>query len=336
VARDTNQNPALRAKVVELYQQHQNYRQVAGQLGCAESTVKYHWRAHLLEQVERHAGALGQTPVVMVDRTTAPRLPEPAPEAGGPVLPEPVKLSYEPFVIDTPGWWLSISDLHLPYHDKATIEAAVSEAKSKNVAGVLLNGDIFDCYQLSNHYKEPDKGRFREELDCGRGFFAWLRSRFPDKRIVWKFGNHDERLRRYLAERAPALFDVQECDLPALAHCDEYGIEVVADKRVVELGKLSVVHGHEFARGGGVMPARWLFLRGGATALCGHFHQQSQYTFRTLDRREISVWSTGCACFLSPAWLPNNQWSHGYAMVEVASDGWFSVHNRRVLNGRVV
>lgn len=266
----------------------------------------------------------------------APSLPDPAPEAGGPRLPEPVVQTYEPYRVDGAGTWGVLCDPHLPYHDKQTIEAWADECRSRGVAGLLLNGDVLDCYQLSHHYREPDKGRFRDELEAGQQFFAWLRSRFPKARICYKLGNHDERLRRYLADRAPALFDIPECDLPALLHTDKYGIEVVANKRVVRLGKLSVVHGHEFARGGGVMPARWLYLKAGATALCGHFHQPSHYTFRTLDDREQSVWSVGCACYLKPEWLPNNQWSHGYAVVRVDADGSFQVDNRRVMHGRVV
>lgn len=255
-------------------------------------------------------------------------LPEPAPEAGGPTLPEPVALDYTPLTIDTPGRWLVISDIHIPFHDKRTILAAVDEAKRVGVAGVLLNGDILDCFQLSHHYREPDKHRFKDEVDSG--------VQFPRARIVFKEGNHDERLRKYLAERAPELFGLEGFDLPSILKAAERGVEWVADKRVVMLGKLHVVHGHEFRGGGGVNPARWLFLRSVSTALCGHFHRTSEHFETGLDRRIHGVWSVGCACYLYPAYDPTNKWNNGYAIVEVCADGQFTVSNRRILrDGRV-
>lgn len=264
-------------------------------------------------------------------------MPDPAPEAGGPSLPDPVDQSYDPYTVDTPGRWLVLCDLHIPYHDKRTIAEAVAEAERVGVAGVLLNGDVLDCYQLSAHYKEPDKGRFAEEVEKGRQFVEWLRSRLRKARIVYKEGNHDERLRRYLAERAPALFDLPEFHLQKVMGAEKHGVEWVADKRIVQLGKLPVLHGHEFRGGGGVNPARWLFLRSVSTALCGHFHRTSEHHEQGLDRRIHGVWSVGCACYLHPAYDPNCKWNHGYAMVHVEHDGMFSVNNRRLLrDGKVV
>lgn len=263
-------------------------------------------------------------------------LPDPAPEAGGPTLPEPEPLSYDAFDVDTTGTWLVISDLHIPYHDTQTICRAFEEARSMGAVGVLLNGDILDCYQLSRHYKEPDKGRFKDSIEKGRQFLAWARSQLPRGRIVFKEGNHDERLRHYLAERAPDLFDLPDMDLRNLLRGDDKGIEWVADKRIINLGRLPVVHGHEFRGGGGVNPARWLFLRSVSTAMCGHFHRTSEHHEQGLDRRLHGVWSVGCACYLFPAYDPNNKWNHGYALVDVARDG-FRVTNRRILrDGRVV
>lgn len=144
-------------------------------------------------------------------------------------------------------------------------------------------------------------------------------------------------MRSWLAERAPEIFDFDSVRLPSLLGLDQLGIEWIDDKRIVNLGKLPVVHGHEFKGWGGVMPARWLYLKTGATALCGHFHQPSYYTFRTLESKDVGCWSTGCACYLSPQWLPMNQWGHGYAIVEVGQGGQFAVNNRRLLrDGRVV
>jgi hypothetical protein len=127
------------------------------------------------------------------------------------------------------------------------------------------------------------------------------------------------------------VFDLDDLHLPNVVRAGEQGVEWVGDKRVIRLGKLPVVHGHEFAGGGGVSPARWLYLRAGSSALCGHFHQTSEYGFRTLDGRPQRVWSAGCLSYLHPQYRPANQWNHGYALVELAADGTFQVTNRAVL-----
>lgn len=265
-----------------------------------------------------------------------PKLPEPAREAGGPGLPDPEPYEYRAFTIDTLGPCGVLCDSHIPYHDKRTIQAWVDDCERMGARSLLLNGDILDFYQLSDYLRDPSKPRMRDEILKGRQFLEYLRSKFPRARIVYKEGNHDERLKRYLATRAPDLLDLEDFRLERLLRASEHGVEWVEDKQVVMVGKLPVIHGHEYRGGGGVMPARWLYLRTGESAMMGHLHQPTVYTFRTLTGKDVGMWSVGCACHLSPLYAPLNQWSHGWAVVEVGSDS-YQVHNRRMLrNGQVV
>lgn len=266
----------------------------------------------------------------------APRLPDPAPEAGGPGIPKEEWKPLQPLHVDVPGWHLVLGDVHLPMHDRVTIEAAVREAKDKRASVVLLNGDIMDMFGISPFFRPPTDDRFVDEVETGKQFIGWVRSQFPNARIVYREGNHEFRLKRFVAEKAPELYDLPCLSLASLLELDKYGVEWVADKRKVLLGKLITLHGHEFRKGEGINPARLAFLRATASVLVGHHHRTSEHHQRALDERHHAVWSVGCACFVSPDYDPYNQWNHGYAMVEVAADGWFSVHNRRVLNGRVV
>ena len=185
--------------------------------------------------------------------------------------------------------------------------------------------------------RDPAMPRMREEILKGRQFLEYLRSRFPKARIVYKEGNHDERLERYLASLAPELLGLEDLELESLLRAKDFGVEWVKDKRVVMCGKLPVVHGHEYRGGGGVMPARWLYLRTGESTLCGHFHQPSFYSFRTITGKEVGTWSVGCACHLTPKYARLNQWARGWAVIEIAKDGGYHVHNRRLLkDGRAV
>lgn len=253
-------------------------------------------------------------------------------------LPAPLTKAITPVDITQEGWWLVLSDIHLPFHDVQTLELAVKTAKDRGVKGILLNGDTVDCHELSRFDKRPDDPTYREEVQTGRKFMEWLRAKLPEGRILFKDGNHEERLTHYLCRKAPALYGLDVLNIPSLLQFQKYGAEHITDKRVVRLGRLNVLHGHEYLGGiqTPVNPARGLFLRTKASSLCGHFHQPSEHHEPTIVGKPIGCWSTGCACYLSPQYMPYNKWGHGFALVEIYRGGHFRVNNLRVLDGEVV
>jgi predicted phosphodiesterase len=260
-----------------------------------------------------------------------------ADEADLPTLPESDAKDIPPFPIDRPGRYLILSDVHLPCHDVTTINCAVREAKTQGVVGVILNGDILDCHELSRHDKDPKARRYVDELKMGQDFLAYLRGWFPKADIFYKLGNHEARLQPYLWNRAPA-FEGMDClSIESAIEMKKYGVTNIDDKRVIHLGKLHVIHGHEYRGGqGGVNPARWLYLKARAVTLCGHFHRTSEHHANNIADKPEAAWSVGCACGRKPAWLPINEWNAGFCIVEIDRDGGFVVQNKRVLGGKVV
>lgn len=241
------------------------------------------------------------------------------------------------FEIEGPGRCLIVSDLHIPYHDRPTIVAAWTEGRSRGVDVLLLNGDILDCFAVSRWENDPRKRDFPGELAAVRSFLEAARACFPKARIVWKIGNHEERYESYMARKAPELLDVDDFQLESLARCKQHGIEVVGDRRRLRLGKLWVLHGHEYKGGmtNPVNPARGLFLRAKANALQGHFHQSSHHSEKDLAEGIVSCWSTGCCCDMHPSYMPLNKWNHGVAFVEVSAGGAFEVDNLRLIDGKL-
>lgn len=278
-----------------------------------------------------------------VNKDSARRMSRMAPPvAGGAVPPEPetpfpkaVQRKSESFHIDTPGHWLILSDVHIPQHEEAVVRAAVQQARRDGAVGVILNGDILDCHEISDHDRDPSLPRYVEEAAMGRQFLTWLRSRLPDARVVYKMGNHEERLDRYVMARAPALQGLPGFNTETLLDFDGSGVEKVGDRRVIRLGKLHVLHGHEYRGGGGVNPARWLYLRARSVAVCGHFHRQSEHRARNIADKVEVAWSLGCACDLKPYYAPLNDWGHGFGMVDVSAGGEFAVRNFAVVDGKV-
>lgn len=243
-----------------------------------------------------------------------------------------------PFECDTPGWWLVLSDIHVPYHEPGLLERVVGFVRKRPIAGILLNGDLLDSHELSRFSKDPRAPRYVDELQRARELLAWLRGQFRRARIIFKEGNHEERLGIYVAAHAPALAGLDVVTLPELLEIDRYDIEWVGERRVVRLGRLHVIHGHEYRAGviAPVNPARGIYLRARSVVLCGHWHRTSEHHERDIRGRPEAAWSTGCLCGLSPLYAPLNNWNHGFAVVHLDRSGAFEVENRRVLDGRVV
>lgn len=225
---------------------------------------------------------------------------------------------------------LIINDLHIPYHWRKGVMAAIEFGKQHDANLILLNGDIIDFFSVSTWEKDPRNRNLAGEIKTLRAFIESLRSAFPKADLVYKLGNHEERWERYFFVKAPELLGVPEFEIDKILGLRAG--ELIRDKEPIRLGDLNVIHGHEysFAISNPVNPARGLFLRAKAMAMCGHFHQSSQHTEKTVEETNIATWSTGCLCDLHPDYRPINNWNHGFAFVTVHTSGKFEVENKYI------
>jgi predicted phosphodiesterase len=237
-----------------------------------------------------------------------------------------------------------ISDAHWPFHDlrreadgtySGAYLTAIEWLRNCGVDTLLLNGDMMDCYNLSSHEKVENNRSWKWELDAARTMVKHLRQFFGDKvRIVYREGNHEERLKRYLAQKAKELEGT--IILEEMLGLHEQGIEWVDERAKVKAGKLWIDHGHEWFGGGGVNPARNYRMKAVDNVMVGHVHKTSTDLFRRpLDGTFIAGWSVGCLCDLNPRYAPRNNWNHGVALVELEAQGNFTVHNKVILQGVV-
>ena len=225
-----------------------------------------------------------------------------------------------------------ISDLHVPYHSEIAVKAAVELMQDREISGLLINGDFCDFYAISRFDKDPAKRDFKGELAGIREVLGSLRAALPDIPIVLKSGNHEERWAAWLWQHAPEISDMPEMGLDRWLHLDKHQITLVEDKRIVMLGQLPVLHGHEKGKGisSPVNQARGAFLRLNHTVLEGHGHRTSGHCEPDMFGREVFCWSTGCLCELHPAYAPINKMNWGFALVDVQADGEFDVTNLRI------
>lgn len=254
----------------------------------------------------------------------------------GLALPEPEKNDYSKFIIKEKRIGI-LSDIHFPYYDKEALNAAIKYLKSWKPDCILLNGDIIDCYMISDFVKDVRKPNFKKETDILRSFVIQLRKTWPKIRIVYKEGNHENRYEKRILQRVPEFIDLELFNFESVIGAKELGIEFVKNKRVIQIGKLNVIHGHELPHGiaAPVNPARGFFLKTKANVLGGHHHQSSDHSESDLNGNIVGAWSTGCLCDLHPDYMPINKWNSGFATVENDGNN-FSVKNLRIIKGKVM
>lgn len=253
------------------------------------------------------------------------------------VMPVSVHIKRTPHILD-PGSWLIMSDVHVPFHSQKAIDICLEYAKMQKVTGILLNGDAQDCNALSTFFVE--KRDFIKEVEWMSDFINILKIEFPNIPIIWKPGNHEDRLVQYYAYNAPQLVGLPVSTMDEILGLEKRGILYLVRKQKVMAGKLPILHGHEL-RGGGanlVSPARWLFLKTKHNAMCSHFHRTSSHRERTIERKSIVTWTTGCLCELDPDYSPEaNNWTHGFAIVHFDKSGQFEVSNLEIMDsGKII
>lgn len=229
---------------------------------------------------------------------------------------------------------LVLSDIHFPYHDRDALMLALKTGKEREVDSILLNGDILDFYQLSKFTKDFRKKSVRAEIDTFRYFIDQLKQRFPDATIYYKFGNHEQRLERWIMNNGQmfdGLFSIEN-----IVQFNDHGIIYLKDNIGVKFGKLNIIHGHEIRTGMGLMNiARVYYGKAQSNILLGHWHQNQEYMSRNIDGTVQGGWVQGCLCRLDAEYTYGiNQWNHGFSIVDkINLDGDFRLKLYRIGDG---
>lgn len=328
--------------VVTILEEHPNYpsRTLAGIL-CDRHPILFPHLEQARNAIRHYRGAHAGGGNFSAGRyhrphgTQSDRLcPMPAPlESGKPWRIVPVEFKRA----------LVLFDVHIPYHARKPLEMAVKYGREFRPDCIILGGDVVDFYAVSFWEKNPEERCLRDEIEAGKLFLEYLRDRFPRARIIYKEGNHEERLWRYCAARAEDLFGLLDSDgrrilrLDSLLDFKNYGVELVDNKQPIRCGPhLHILHGHEFRAPfqNPVNPARGLYLRAKCNAICGDLHQSSSHTEAGLTHT-VSCWSAGALCDLHPRYMPLNKWNHGFATIELAGDAW-SLQNKKIIGEKTV
>jgi predicted phosphodiesterase len=136
--------------------------------------------------------------------------------------------------------YLLVPDCHVPYHNASAFKLMLKAARSARINNVVVLGDFVDFFAVSSYPKPPDRvSDLGVEVDAGRVALGELEAICRGRRI-YIAGNHEDRLQRYLVERAPALFNTVRVD--RLLGLTSRGWDYVPYKSAAKIGKLHLTH----------------------------------------------------------------------------------------------
>ena len=190
-------------------------------------------------------------------------VPTPAPEAVrfAPPSTPPERTDLERILI--------IPDTHVPYEDGQAFAVMMAAARVFRPDLVILLGDFADCYAVSFHPKSPARrASLKEELEAVNARLDEIQS--LGARVVYIEGNHEHRLERWLADRAPELYGMIEAE--ALFRIEERGWSWVPYRQHHKVGKMHFTHdvGHA-----GIYAHRQSRMAYEGNVVIGHCHRLS-------------------------------------------------------------
>lgn len=210
--------------------------------------------------------------------------------------------------------WVVWSDVHIWDHDEAALRAAKKFLLDVR-PNLILNGDFSELQCFSKHGDLVNPGQWKEERRMIKRELYWLRDILPDKEIIYIEGNHETRLKRYLARNAPVLSGT--LSLETELDLDKLGIPFVPEEQAYDnptkLGRLTVVHGWWFNDN-----AAKKHLMAMGDVLVGHVHRPGMHSM-PMGGRTGHGYVAPCLRKLNPGYQTGKQggWAHGFCVVNV-------------------
>lgn len=170
---------------------------------------------------------------------------------------------------------LVLPDIHFPLENDVLLAKIKYDLLSKNKYDyVIYLGDMVDFDMFSTFINDPKmKTSLRESIEKTRTFFAEMRKALPKARMIFKEGNHDVRLRKYLIRQAPELLELDELSLPYMFELAKNKIEYYSYGSRCTLNGLKITHGRKCSSLGGYTAHAERRQAGGLSGISGHVHR---------------------------------------------------------------
>lgn len=237
-------------------------------------------------------------------------------------------------------------DFQFPFEDPEVYASFLTFLATERPDRIVLTGDILDLTAVSSYDKDPRLGMpVQEELAHVHRRLAEMRAAAGEEaEILFLYGNHEARLSKWLAKRAPELVGLTDAEgreilsLANLLRLDALDIKPCVSEGIAYAGPehfrsyyqiapdLIATHGTYSRSSGGGASIIPIVDAAGVSVVGGHDHSQG-VAFRTIggfagiEERRTAAISTGMMCRRTElGYLAQHQvsrWSAGFAVIEL-------------------
>lgn len=211
-----------------------------------------------------------------------------------------------------------LADLHVPYHHADLVDHVIAQIGRDRPDAVILLGDVIDCAAISRHSHYGHETSIGAEAERVEHLLESIRTAAPAADIIWKHGNHEDRVRRYWSDAGMAAEGMewlaQRIDIADLR------VRVVPAwvvmEMIVDSDKIVMAHGHEQSTSGR-HPAERAWQHWGKLTryvMIGHNHYVDRYIPPGIGPR-CAAYALGCLAQRQPYRAGNtSRWMCGYAV----------------------
>lgn len=229
---------------------------------------------------------------------------------------------------------LVIPDCHHPYVDRTAWNVMLAAAKAFEPHRIILLGDFGDFYATNRHRKDPNReSQLEHEIGaCNRALDQIDALGAKHRHLI--FGNHEDNLSRFLADHAPALFNMVKVE--ALFRLQERGWSWTTYGQHYQCGKVFYAHDPS---GCGAYAHVKAGVKYGHPIVHGHTHRASMsYYGNATGEKRVCIMAGWLGDNASATYVHDigkeHEWMHSFLLGWKEPDGVTHFHMVPVINGK--
>lgn len=225
-----------------------------------------------------------------------------------------------------------LPDVHVPDQDVLCWSAVMKFIDDSKPDEVGVMGDFLELESCSMHEGSAHLVQLESDFQAGYRALKGIRELIPNGDMFYLEGNHETRLKRFIAVNAPSLDGA--LSIPQGLRLDDLGIKwYPEDQQPIFRGKLGILHGHQISR---ALPmhhaarAAQLYGERGHIIVYGHTHKEQVFSAAQHNGNRKAV-GLGALRSLKVPWMHGavtgwvNQFAIAYIRVDTGAASLFPV-----------
>lgn len=243
-----------------------------------------------------------------------------------------------------------VPDSHGCLVDKKAAKAFFHDLGIIKPSQIVCLGDHIDCggFLAQHHtmgYVAQTEYTFSDDEHAANIFLDTLQE-IANCETIYIEGNHERRIENWITTQTlkntkDAEWLKERFSIETVLNLTKRGFRHIEQGKTydklklpgtVKLGNCYFTHGSSTSQHAASAHVK----KFGGNVVYGHTHRADSYIIRQVKSGTIGAWSPGCLCELQPLWQHTNptEWSHGYGLQMVRSNGDFLHINVPIVDGK--